>query len=62
VAVNGQQSGPFNETALKQMIQQKTFTKDSLVWKQGMAAWAKAAGVAELAALFTQAPPPVPPM
>jgi len=62
VVVNGQQSGPFNETTLKQMIRQKTFTKDTLVWKQGMAAWAKAASAAELAALFTQTPPPVPPM
>ncbi len=60
--VNGQQAGPFNEITLKQMAQKKTLTPDTLVWKQGMAAWAKAGDVPEMAGLFAQAPPPVPPM
>jgi membrane protease subunit (stomatin/prohibitin family) len=60
--VNGAQAGPFTMDVLKQMIQQQTLKRDTLVWKKGMAAWAKASEVAELAVLFTQGPPPIPPM
>lgn len=60
--VNGQQAGPYNTMVLQQMIQQKTFTRDTLVWKQGMAGWVKAGEAPELAGLFTQGPPPPPPM
>jgi membrane protease subunit (stomatin/prohibitin family) len=61
VAVNGAQTGPFTEQVLLQMIQQGTFKKDSMVWKNGMAAWASAESVAELAKLFSVVPPPLPP-
>jgi membrane protease subunit (stomatin/prohibitin family) len=61
--VNGQQAGPFTMDVLSQMVQQQTFTPDTLVWKQGMAAWSKASTVPDLAGLFApQGPPPVPPM
>jgi hypothetical protein len=59
--VNGAQTGPFTEQVLSQMIQQGTFRKDSMVWKNGMAGWASAESVAELAKLFTAVPPPLPP-
>ena len=61
VAVNGQQTGPFAEQVLVQMAQSGQLTKDSLVWKQGMAAWTAAAQVPEVSKLFGQAPPPLPP-
>ncbi len=61
VVVNGQQSGPFNEFMLKQMVQQNSLTPDSLVWAQGMANWLKASAVPQLAGLFMQGPPPPPP-
>jgi len=61
VAVNGQQSGPFDLAALQQMAISGQLTRDSLVWKQGMAAWAAASTVAELSAVFGAVPPPVPP-
>lgn len=61
VAMNGQQSGPHNEQALQQMAQGGGLKRDTLVWKQGMAAWVKAGEVAELAGLFGAAPPPLPP-
>jgi GYF domain 2 len=35
--------------------------RDSLVWKAGMAQWAKAETVPELAGLFANLPPPLPP-
>lgn len=61
VAINGQQSGPFGEQQLAQMAQSGQLTKDSLVWKNGMAEWLAAGQVPEVAKLFTQVPPPLPP-
>ena len=61
VAVNGQATGPFDPNTLKQMIIAGTFTKDTLVWKQGMAEWAKAESVDELKSLFGVMPP-IPPI
>lgn len=61
IAVNGQQTGPFAEQQLTQMIQNGQLTKDTMVWKNGMAAWTAASQVPEVAKLFTQAPPPLPP-
>ncbi|MCW5771534.1 MAG: SPFH domain-containing protein [Rhodospirillaceae bacterium] len=61
MAVNGQQQGPFDMNALLQRAQQGQLTRDTLVWSQGMANWAAAGQVAELAQLFAAAPPPLPP-
>ena len=61
VAVNGQASGPFELTALSQMVAAGQLTADSLVWKNGMAQWAKAGTVDELKGLFANAMPPIPP-
>jgi membrane protease subunit (stomatin/prohibitin family) len=61
VAVGGQQTGPFDLAAIQQQIQSGQLTRDSLVWKQGMANWEKAGQVAELTNLFAATPPPVPP-
>jgi len=60
VAINGQQTGPFDLTVLQQMVRSGQFTRDSLVWKQGMSGWSAAGQVAEISALFG-AVPPVPP-
>lgn len=63
VVVNGQQSGPYNPQMLHQMAMQGSINRDSLVWKQGMANWAKAGEVPDLANIFAPAgPPPIPPM
>jgi len=61
VAVNGQQAGPFDANALAQQAASGQLTRASLVWKAGMAQWAKAGDVPELAMLFANTPPPVPP-
>jgi membrane protease subunit (stomatin/prohibitin family) len=61
IAVNGAQTGPFNEQVLGQMVQQGSLKKETMVWKNGMAAWAAADQVAELAKLFNSVPPPLPP-
>ena len=61
VAVNGQAAGPYDLAALTQMAIAGIFTKQSLVWKQGMAAWETAETVKELKTVF-YAVPPVPPV
>lgn len=61
VAVNGQQTGPFDTNTLRQKAASGELTKESMVWKNGMAAWAAAGSVSELQTLFPQGPPPLPP-
>ena len=61
VAANGQATGPFDLTVLKQMIAMGQFTADSLVWKQGMTLWEAAKNVPELNMLFGEMPP-IPPI
>ena len=60
VAVNGQSTGPFDIATLTQMASSGSFTKDSLVWKPGMANWVAAGTVQELSPVFSTMPP-VPP-
>ncbi len=61
VSVNGQTAGPFNWQQLQQMVQSGQLSRNTHVWKQGMAAWDLAGNVQELAALFAAPPPPPPP-
>lgn len=59
-AINNQQAGPFSEDQLGELIMQGKVTKESLVWRQGMADWAKAGTIPELADKFLTLPPPLP--
>lgn len=62
VAVNGAQQGPFDMQQLQQMAQQGQLTAQSMVWTQGMPAWATAGTVQALGSLFvSNTPPPMPP-
>ena len=45
IAVNGQQTGPYNMQQLQQMVQMGQFTPQTYVWKQGM-------GQTELPSIF----------
>lgn len=60
VAINGQAAGPFDMKTLKQMAESGQLVGSSLVWKAGMAEWAKASEVAEVAELLAMVPPAVP--
>ena len=62
VAVNGQATGPFDISVLAQMATVGQLTTDSLVWKNGMAQWAKAGTVDELKNIFANVMPPIPPV
>ncbi|MBU1719732.1 MAG: SPFH domain-containing protein, partial [Bacteroidetes bacterium] len=54
--INGQQTGPHAEANLRTMIQQNQITKETLVWKAGMAGWVPADQLPEVAAMFAQVP------
>ncbi|MBE6974068.1 MAG: DUF4339 domain-containing protein [Ruminococcaceae bacterium] len=60
VALDGKAAGPFDLATLKSMAMAGTFNGDSLVWKAGMAEWAKASAVAELAEVLGAGMPPIP--
>ncbi len=66
LAVGGQQYGPYGMDMCRQMVQGGQLTPQSMVWMEGMPAWAPAAQVPALQALFAPpaAPgmPPLPPM
>ncbi len=59
--IAGKQEGPFDQAALAAKAGAGALSRDTLVWKQGMASWAKAGDVAELSDLFASMPPPLPP-
>ncbi len=65
VSINGQQAGPYPTAALQQMMPLGQFHAQSLVWRQGMAAWQAAGTIPELVGLFAPlipaTPPPLPP-
>ncbi|MDC1402839.1 SPFH domain-containing protein [Crocinitomicaceae bacterium] len=61
ISIGGQQTGPFAWEQLQQMVQSGQITKDTHVWKQGMAGWELAGNVQELSSLFGAVPPPPPP-
>jgi len=61
VAVNGQTTGPYNLQQLAEMIAAGQLTTQSIVWKQGMTAWAAAGTMQELVQFFTATTPPPPP-
>lgn len=61
IAVNGQQSGPYNMQQLQQLASQGQINQQTYVWRQGMAGWELAGNVGELAQLFAvSTPPPMP--
>ena len=61
-AVNGQQAGPFTIQQLQQLAGNGQLTRQTYIWKQGMANWDFAENIPEVAALFvTNTPPPPPP-
>lgn len=62
LAVNGTSTGPYTLSVLSTMAANGQFTKESLVWKSGMANWQAAGSISELAGLFVGTVPPVPPV
>jgi hypothetical protein len=59
VDMNGQPGGPFTVQQIQAGIANGQVGPGTLVWTQGMAAWAPASTVPALQALFAT-PPPMP--
>ncbi len=55
IALEGKQAGPFSPNELGGKI-----TRETLVWRQGMAQWTRAAEVPDLKSLVDSVPPPLP--
>jgi membrane protease subunit (stomatin/prohibitin family) len=60
VGVGGQQSGPFDLQTIGDRVRDGSVTRQTLVWKPGMAGWQAADTVDELQSLFARMPPPLP--
>ena len=50
--VDDSQAGPFSEDDLMKMIRNGLMSKNTLVWKRGLAQWTPAANIPELNRLF----------
>ncbi|WP_443939230.1 SPFH domain-containing protein [Pedobacter sp. MW01-1-1] len=60
-SLNGQQMGPVSLNQLRDLYLNKSIGNDSLVWKQGMSAWAVLHTIEELKSFSTSStPPPLP--
>ena len=60
VAVEGQQTGPFDQATIKEKINSGEIMTSTLLWNQALVEWTQAAKVPQLAALFSNTPPPIP--
>lgn len=61
LVLGGQQAGPVDDADLRARVATGEVAPSTLVWQQGMAAWAPAGQVPALAGLFAATPPPLPP-
>jgi membrane protease subunit (stomatin/prohibitin family) len=62
-AINNQQAGPFDLSAIQSRVHTGQITPATLVWTAGMSGWVPAGQVATLASIFNTAggtPPPLP--
>jgi membrane protease subunit (stomatin/prohibitin family) len=60
LAIDGQQSGPYDAAALRGLAREGRLTGETLAWKKGMPQWIAAAQVPELADVLHDVPPPLP--
>ncbi len=60
VGENGKKAGPFDQRTIIGHIQAGSVTGESLLWKQGMAAWEKADSFGEFKTALQTTPPPLP--
>jgi hypothetical protein len=58
---NDQQTGPYTEEQIQQMLQARIVSPDTLGWKEGMAAWGPLSSLLPTTGPEAVAPPPPPP-
>jgi hypothetical protein len=56
---DGKQAGPFSETELARLINDKKVSKETAVWYPGLREWKTAENVPEILRLVALAPPPL---
>jgi len=56
--IDGLQTGPFSEQELSRLISEKKISKETYLWKPGMAKWDLAERIPEVLKLVALAPPP----
>ena len=59
--IDGKQAGPFCETELARLINEKKLTKETYVWHSGLTEWKTAENIPAILRLVALAPPPLPP-
>jgi hypothetical protein len=59
IVKDGKSDGPHSFSDINAMIASGTLSRESMIWKKGMAAWAAASSVEEIAELFSNVPPPI---
>ncbi|SCW80021.1 SPFH domain-containing protein [Mucilaginibacter sp. NFR10] len=59
IVKDGKSDGPHTIDEINAMIASRTLSRESMIWKKGMAAWAVASSVEEIAELFNNVPPPI---
>lgn len=59
LGVGGKQIGPYNMQMMVKLAEEQTITKETLVWRKGMAEWSTAGNLDELQSLWTLTPPPL---
>jgi membrane protease subunit (stomatin/prohibitin family) len=59
IVINGKADGPHSLSDIAAMIGNKQIDKDTMMWKKGMANWATAQTVTEVADLLGAVPPPL---
>jgi membrane protease subunit (stomatin/prohibitin family) len=59
VVKDGTANGPHSLADIRTMVANKQIGKETMIWTKGMAAWAAAGSVDEVANLFNDQPPPL---
>ena len=59
VAIDGQQTGPLNDSELSQLISQKKVNKDTLAWVPGMMEWKPIEQIPAILKVVALTPPPL---
>jgi membrane protease subunit (stomatin/prohibitin family) len=60
IAVDGQQTGPYDLASLKSQVDSGKLSPHTLIWTQGMTNWTEAYQVPALKSIFPGSPPPIP--
>jgi hypothetical protein len=60
VMIDGKQAGPFCETEIGRLINEKKISKETYIWHTGLKQWQTAENIPAVLRLVALAPPPLP--